>query len=559
MAHNMRARNAEYRRLRASHSTSRMKRVHPGLIPKSLEIDIITEYQAPSSWSEFFLQPLPTVKLYDRRMYLNSLNTLIEETLVAGTSADVPIEAAEQLIIQLELYHVTNRQRILNTYRGRDESEMLFTVYSRLRFMLYGSQWAKSTTTGFEFTELRSRDIAVIIDATTPIFQYTMSKLHIAIKRLLRRWYHIPYGIDIVKYVDHLHRRVCAFVTGAFTKKWLNFNQWCRNMGRGDVYMANSDFLTEMDIYFSEFRRRIIHYEMVSVSKMINGLSRYEVMDPIVLQRASQWSMRMADDVYVDEVKRIYGEEYLVTCVLPGETEMYKLSKKEEGMQHNPQSIISNSRPTELEIFTELAEMKLKLVLDPETRVGDEKKFKRESSDRSLETLLFAIVDFQFRKLFNKTQVRGVYWFSDNEIENYNEAYARSEITAGSAESDDLSTRLPYPLSQLHNMNYPIILSFFNRVCVVMRGHGMKICDDPFSAFCCWIEMLVKHAPTAIPGVEAIYAHIFNGVEYSTDRREREISAIYGRRLPKYAIWKPDNDRYIEQSSVSAALAGRNT
>jgi hypothetical protein len=525
------------------------------------------DYDAPTTWIEACTSSFPTAQL-ERTQFLAGLNLLIESTLESGGEIEIPQKGTAELYRTIENFHVMNRTKILNEKDGRDASELLFVTYSRLRFLLYGSEWSRSTTCGADFTELSSQQNRIIVDSDTPIFRYTMRTLRMSIMRLLHEWKGLPFSTELVKYVDHLHRRVCAFLTGAFPSRIHNFKKWRLRVNSKDTWMANSRFLTLMDIYFSELRWRIICYEnMLKNAVTLGDIVHYPRPKKDVLHRAYEWLQSIARDVYADEVKRIHSEEYAETCVLPGETELYKYDVREEGMLHNPQSIISHFRAQELEVIQQLSDMKIEHTLNPQTRVGDPPVHPRPKGDRSLETMMMSVVEFTFKSQFS-VSIRGKYWMCDSVLKEHNEQ--TESTTRGKLRTNDLisgmssreaeeyepAPELLFPLSELDKADGPILFSFFNRLCVAMRGVGVFVCTDPFSALCCWFEMFVKHAPTVIPGIKSIYEHIFNNVDYSNDRKEREIRDAYGGKIKQFAIWKPDEQRHTEASSVTSELAG---
>ena len=533
------------------HSTRGSRRAvnpHVSVIPSSYEMRRV--YTVPKTWDEMSVATVP-LDAHERSLFLQSLNELIERALFSREP--VPI-SVQRTCTRLHEYHVFNRTRIINREKhGRQSSELMFMIHARLRFLLFGASWNESTTCGGQFMRLCRRDTSVVIDAHTPIIRYSASKLRLALFKVSREWTALQYSDELVSYVDHLHRRVCMFLTCTFPKRVHNYNKWRHDGNDGSnrrFFSANSYFLTIMDIYFSSLQVEMLRYERMKRHVSSGGIRGYRTLSKEVLERAIRWMARAGDEVYETVVLEELRKEYVETRIHPGERELYGYENSADGMSQTPQSVISAFRASELEMIELTADMKISNMLDPNSRVGDDKEHavKRPRGDRSRELIMLCILQFMFRSKF-RLDFRDFYWIRDKDAYDGGDGdLSTSTVTAtGAAVEIDPNQ---HPLHIHGRARRPVIVNVFHQLCVFWHGHGgLFLCgNSPIIAICCWLELMVTQYDDArvkrgcdpeLPGLKPIYEHIFNGKNYVSDQQEANIARIYGQSRKNVAIWSP--------------------
>ncbi len=526
-------------RAKRKKSSNRIKRNASGMSVKK-EIKP-AEYIAPKTWSEGAQQPsIPNDPMY-RTLFFCNINVLCEHAL--GMKMSVPLEDASCVWHRIEQFRLDNREKILKnesetransmgkTALSRQSIWQIYMVLCRTKFVTHGAEWVNSTISGSDFAELCEKRI--VVDLDLPIAKYDLGTLRLAIFRLQREWDKINYSDQLVSYIDHLERRVCTFLSGTFPDNVLNYDDWCvraplplvgvkkissskRRQPKHQMMMmmqTNTNFLTMVEILFYEMRSEL--YDFNRMRKQVKIMQQYEIEDIKILERFYSWINRIVKDVYEEIVKEKFRNEFVESCILIGERELYTYKNDDkEGMLHSAQAVISCFRPDKLEKLEEICDM---MIVDVLTKLEDV---------NARDLMIMEILEFYYAGLH-----------SGEKQENRSFRTQYTLLDYENAVPDDV------PAS---SYSFPIIIRAFHCYCVLLADRKQLVfCDDFSHAFCYWLEC-GKNNETFLkrdPEIQKVYEYIFNSVDYQELRRNKS-NKVYEKRkyIAEISEWKIDDD-----------------
>ena len=488
----------DLRFMRGRAAARKGRRKHPDVRARPVQQPV--QYRPPGSWFEAAAQSLPTEDPEQRVWYVANVNALVERDLAAGRG--VPVKHATAVWQKLERYRLEHRDAMRQSRdepRWRQHAQALFCTTCKVKFAAHGAAWAESSACGADFFELCRA--MVVVDADTPLAQYTMRQLCLALFRLVGCWRQLRYSNDLALYVDHLERRVCAFVTGTFSPEVFDYPRWCARAppsagGLNGELCAKQEFLTLMEIYFYEFRRELYDYDALmgimqhkrrqqqkQPGKQQDTMHApaYEPPSAEVLQRADAWVAQVSESVYEEVVMETFREAYVESRLLPGEREFYEYENEdEEGVAQSAQSVISHFRADELDEIEGNTSLKLSAVL----------AMRGEARDLAVLSML----EFHYSSV-HPGKGRS---FADEYIVQRENA---SPLQLAQHDPSDASS-----VSQLQRVRHasddstllgrPVLMRAFHTWCVYDPNDGLTACADFVAALCCWMQHAFGGTPT---------------------------------------------------------------
>ncbi len=302
-----------------------------------------------------------------------------------------------------------------------------------------------------------------------------------------------------MSYVDHLERLVCIFLSGTFPGKILNYAAWCTSSSPMNGHkQTNSEFLTMMEIIFHDIRYDIYHYHRM-FSQISVPLREYSITRHGVRDRLNVWINIIADGVYDDVVLKEFRDSFIESQIRIGEREYYSYKNDEEGISHNPQSVISYFRADELGVYEEISEYKISRTLEI---AGDER-----------DSMIFSVLEFYYSSLHPG---------ENQENRSFQLRYIALD------ETEELS---------LENRDSPVILRLFHRISVYDPStRKLTMCGDLSTAFCYWLKVSFSSGgggddgssvmEKREPELKEIYDYIFKSVDHEL-KRKLEFNTVY--------------------------------
>lgn len=497
----------ELRKKRHHQQQQRRKKKQNEQQIRATEVFLPSKYIPPVNWKEAAMHRIPTDEC-DRTSYLSNVNALCEYAM--NMRKGVPMKEAGEIWRKILLYRFKNRGKILEAeHYGRESMWQAYMTLCRVKFVAYGASWGKSSKRGSEFGTLHSSvDTSIVIDTNTPIQQYTLRILRLAIFQLQKEWKQTIYSEDLVSYIDHLERRVCVFLSGTFPARTLNYAAWCSGSSPVNGHkQTNSEFLTMMEILFHEIRYDIYHYHRM-FGQISLPLQEYRTSKHDIRERLNGWITKIAGNVYGEVVLKEFRDRFIESQIRIGEREYYSYKNDEEGISHNPQSVISYFRADELGVYEEISDYEISKTLEI---AGDER-----------DIMIFSVLEFYYSSLHpgEKTEDRSFqlrYFALDD--------------------SEELS---------LEKRNSPVILRLFHRISVYDPStRKLTMCGDLATAISYWLKVAFNGGCSNVmekrePELKEIHDYIFKSID-DLRKRELEFNSVYDREQNRDSIseWTP--------------------